>query len=67
MSIGKARIVTTIIMALVAAVIFFVWRYGRGFTIIEGLFALYGFASFADDLCRWMRTPDAAIMRGGRH
>lgn len=67
MSIGKARLVTSLIMALVAAVIFFIWRYGRGFGIIEGLFALYGFASLADDFCRWMHTPDVAIMRGGRH
>lgn len=67
MSIGKARIITAFLMALVAAVIYFVWRYGRGFAVIEGLFALYGFASLADDLCRWMRTPDTAIMRGGRH
>ena len=55
-------------VALLAAVIYFVWRYGRGFGIIEALFALYGYASFAADICRWMRLPDAAILqRGGRH
>ena len=35
--------VTTMVMALLAAVIYFVWRYGRGFGIIEALFALYGY------------------------
>ena len=39
--------ITTMVMALLAAVIYFVWRYGRGFGIIEALFALYGYASFA--------------------
>ena len=59
--------ITTMVMALLAAVIYFVWRYGRGFGIIEALFALYGYASFAADICRWMRLPDAAILqRGGR-
>ena len=59
--------ITTMVMALLAAVIYFIWRYGRGFGIIEALFALYGYASFAD-ICRWMRLPDAAILqRGGRH
>ena len=30
--------------------------------------ALYGYASFAADICRWMRLLDAAILqRGGRH
>lgn len=68
MSRSKAMFVTTMVMALLAAVIYFVWRYGRGFGIIEALFALYGYASFAADICRWMRLPDAAILqRGGRH
>ena len=31
--------ITTMVMALLAAVIYFVWRYGRGFGIIEALFA----------------------------
>ena len=32
------------------------------------LLALYGYASFAADICRWMRLLDAAILqRGGRH
>ena len=30
--------ITTMVMALLAAVIYFVWRYGRGFGIIEALF-----------------------------
>ena len=34
---------------------------------IEGIFAVYGFASFADDCCRWLQMPDVQIMRGGRH
>lgn len=60
--------ITSMVMALLAAVIYFVWRYGRGFGIIEALFALYGYASFAADIYRWMRLPDAAILqRGGRH
>ena len=60
--------VTTMVMALLAAVIYFVWRYGRGFGIIEAVLASEGDASFAADICRWMRLPDAAILqRGGRH
>ena len=60
--------VTTMVMALLAAVIYFVWRYGRGFGIIEALFALSGAPPSAADICRWMRLPDAAILqRGGRH
>lgn len=63
MSKSKAMFVTAMIMALLCAVIFFVWKFGRGFPVIEGAFALYGLASFADDVCRWMRLPDAAILR----
>ena len=53
---------------ILAAVIFFVWKFGNGlgFTIIEGIFAVYGFASLADDCCRWLQMPDTAIMRGGQ-
>ena len=55
-------------MALMSAVIFFIWMNGKGFGIVEALFAVYGYASFAADICRWMRMPDAAILqRGGRH
>ena len=55
-------------MTLLAAVIFFVWKFGNGlgFTIIEGIFAVYDFASLADDCCRWLQMPDTAIMRGGQ-
>ena len=68
MSRSKAMFVTAMIMALMSAVIFFIWLNGRGFGIVEALFALYGYASFAADLCRWMRLPDAAILRReGRH
>lgn len=68
----KAMFATTAIMALLALVIFFVWKFGKynglGFAVIEGIFALYGFASLADDACRWMQLPDVQIMeRGGRH
>ena len=42
--------ITSMVMALLAAVIYFVWRYGRGFGIIEALFALYGCA------CRTRRS-----------
>ena len=64
----KAAFATTAIMTLLAAVIFFVWKFGSGlgFTIIEGIFAVYGFASLADDCCRWLQMPDTAIMRGGQ-
>jgi len=64
----KAAFATTAIMTLLAAVIFFVWKFGNGlgFTIIEGIFAVYGFASLADDCCRWLQMPDTAIMRGGQ-
>ena len=66
----KATFATTAIMALLAAVIFFVWKFGNvlGFAVIEGIFAAYGFASLADDCCRWLQMPDTSIMqRGGRH
>lgn len=66
----KAMFATTAIMTLLAAVIFFVWKFGNGlgFAVIEGIFALYGFSSLADDACRWMQLPDVQIMeRGGRH
>lgn len=66
----KAMFVTTVIMALLSAVIFFIWKFGNGlgFAVIEGIFAGYGFASLSDDCCRWLQMPDTAIMqRGGRH
>ncbi len=65
----KAAFATTTIMALLAAVIFFIWKFGQGlgFAVIEGIFAVYGFASLSDDCCRWLQLPDTAIMRGGRH
>lgn len=65
----KATFATTAIMALLAAVIFFVWKFGNGlcFAVIEGIFAVYGFASLADDCCRWLQMPDTSIMKGGRH
>ena len=51
-----------------SAVIFFLWLNGKGFGVVEALFAVYGYVSFAADICRWMRLPDAAILqRGGRH
>ena len=67
---AKATFATTAIMTLLAAVIFFVWKFGNGigFTVIEVIFAVYGFASLSDDCCRWLQMPDTAIMqRGGRH
>lgn len=66
---SKATFATTAIMTLLAAVIFFVWKFGNGlgFAVIEGIFAVYGFSSLADDCCRWLRMPDMSIMRGGRH
>lgn len=70
MSKTKATFATTAIMTLLAAVIFFVWKFGNGlgFAVIEGLFAVYGFASLSDDCCRWLQLPDVQIMqRGGRH
>jgi hypothetical protein len=67
MSRSKALFVTALVMTLMSAVIFFIWLNGRGFGIVEALFALYGYGSFAADLCRWMRMPDATILRGGRH
>ena len=64
----KAAVATTAIMTLLAAVIFVVWKFGNGlgFSIIEGIFAVYGFASLADDCCRWLQMPDTAILRGGQ-
>lgn len=66
MSRRKAAFTTMIIMALLSAVIFFIWRNGKGFGIIEGFFAVYGYARFTMDLCCWLRMPDAQL-RGGRH
>lgn len=66
----KAMFATTAIMVLLAAVIFFVWKFGNGigFAVIEGVFAVYGFASFAADFCRWLQMPDTEILRKrGRH
>ncbi len=66
----KATFATTAIMTLLAAVIFFVWKFGNGigFAVIEGIFAVYGFYSMADDCWRWLQIQDTAIMqRGGRH
>lgn len=41
---AKATFATTAIMALLAAVIFFVWKFGNGlgFAVIEGIFAVSG-------------------------
>lgn len=66
---AKATFATTAIMALLTTVIFFVWKFGNGlgFSIIEGIFAVYGFASLADDCCRWLQMPDMLMQRGGRH
>lgn len=65
----KATFATTAIMTLLAAVIFFVWKFGNGlgFAVIEGIFAVYGFSSLADDCCRWLQMPDMLMQRGGRH
>ena len=66
----KAMFATTAVMALLAAVIFFVWKFGNGigFAVIEAVFAVYGFASIADDFCRWLQMPDTEILqKGGRH
>ena len=68
---AKAMFATTAVMALLSAVIFFVWKFGNGlgFRIIEAVFAIYGFASIADDFCRWLQMPDTTslISKGGRH
>lgn len=66
---SKATFATTAIMALLSAVIFFVWKFGNGlgFAVIEGIFAVYGFSSLADDCCRWLQMPDMLLQRGGRH
>ena len=66
----KAMFATAAIMSLLAAVIFFVWKFGNGigFSVIEGVFAVYGFASLAADFCRWLQMPDTEILqRGCRH
>ena len=66
----KAMFATTTVMALLSAVIFFVWKFGNGlgFQIIEAVFAAYGFISLADDFCRWLQMPDTEILqKSGRH
>lgn len=65
----KAMFATTAVMALLSAVVFFVWKFGNGlgFSIIEAVFAIYGFFSLADDFCRWLQLPDAEMpQRRGR-
>ncbi len=66
---SKATFATTAIMTLLAAVIFFVWKFGNGlgFAVIEGIFAVYGFSSLADDCCRWLQMPGMLMQRGGRN
>ena len=69
---AKAMFATTAIMALLAMVIFFIWKFSKtntAFLVILVVFAVYGFVSIADDLCRWLRTPDTTSMisKGGRH
>lgn len=61
----KAMFATTAVMALLSAVIFFVWKFGNGlgFQIIEAVFAAYGFISLADDFCRWLQMPDTEILQ----
>lgn len=66
----KAMFATTAIMALLSAVIFFIWRFSSGiwFAVIEAVFAVYGFVSLADDFCRWLQIPDTEILqKSGRH
>lgn len=66
----KAMFATTAVMALLSAVIFFIWKFGNGigFAVIEAVFAVYGFASLADDFCRWLQIPDTEILqKSGRH
>lgn len=66
----KAMFATTAIMALLAMVIFFIWKFSNtntAFLVILAVFAVYGFLSLADDLCRWLRTPDTEMLqRRGR-
>jgi len=51
----KAYIVTTIVFALLASVLFFIYKTNeKAFVIPLSLFAVYGFASTVDDFCRWM-------------
>lgn len=69
---AKAMFATTAIMALLAMVIFFIWKFANtntAFLVILVVFAVYGFISLADDLCRWLRAPDTTslISKGGRH
>lgn len=51
----KAYIVTTIVFALLASVLVFIYKTNESaFVIPLSLFAVYGFVSAADDFCRWM-------------
>lgn len=66
----KATFATTVIMALLAIVIFFIWKFANtntAFLVILAIFAVYGFISLSDDFCRWFQTPDTALTKGGRH
>ena len=63
--------ITTMVMALLSAVVFCIWKFAfRGFGVVEGLFAVYGYVRFTSDLCHWIQLPDVEILRrkrGGRH
>lgn len=57
----KANVVTIFTMALMAAVLYFIWRGSAAvWTVVEILFAAYGFAFFGVNFRAW-------ITKEGRH
>ena len=59
----KAWLITGVIMALMSAILFFIWRFSNAFGIPEAMFAMYGYVSFTRDLCRWLQMPDPELLR----
>lgn len=59
----KAKMAAWAIMALLAGLLAFIMRASvAAFAVMAGIFAVYGFVSFGDDLGRFLGQPD-----GGGH
>ena len=65
MSNKKAKMAAWAIMLLLAGLLAFIFTGSRtAFAVLEGIFAAYGFASFGDDLVRFLATPDSRMQHG---
>lgn len=60
----KAWIITTVIMALWAVVLYLMWAYSwRGWNAMELGFFFYGFGRFGTDLGRWLLQDEKEAPR----